>query len=85
MKIQAFHLLIAQSKEVVVSFLGEHGGTMQQQYIQTVTWLMLLIPWDGAIGMIHQDKSIIPIISIVIHHEKSCYKCSIVKNYTSRR
>lgn len=51
-------MLIAQSKEVVVCFLGEHGGTMQQQSIQTVTWMMLLIPWDGAIGVIHQDKGI---------------------------
>ena len=60
MKTQAFHLLIAQSKELVVFFLGEHGGTMQEQCIQTVTWMMLLIPWGGAIGMIHQDKGMIP-------------------------
>ena len=66
MKIQVFHLLTAQSKEVVEYFLGEHGGTMQQQYIQTVTWMMLLIPWDGAIGMIHQDKSIIPTHILII-------------------
>lgn len=59
MKIQGFLLLIAQSKEVVVSFLGELGGSMQQQCIPTVTWMILLIPWDGPIGIIHLDNGII--------------------------
>ena len=59
MKIQDFHLLVAQSKEMVVSCLGELGETMQQQYIPTVTWMISLTPWDGVIGMFHLDKSII--------------------------
>lgn len=64
MKIQGFHLLIAQSKEVGVFFLGELGGSMQQQHIPSVTWIMLFFPWDGAIGVIHLDKGIISISNV---------------------
>lgn len=72
MKIQGFRLLIAQSKEVVVFFLVEHGASMQQQHIPTVTWMMLFFLWDGAIGVIHLDKGIIPITNSHLNDIK-CY------------